>query len=143
MLPDQVQGQGQQQPRCMQVVFSSYLPQQWCYYTVSQQGIQGVAQESDAQRSRQPQVQQSASVAQRQRGGDANSYAQPAHWQQNRGAGQAGNASMQPQRQLHQQGASIPDRSHSVNVNLTPHPHTSGAGRIEAREPPHKQQRHV
>jgi hypothetical protein len=30
----------------MQVVFSSYMPQQWCYYTVSQQGIQGVPSES-------------------------------------------------------------------------------------------------
>lgn len=32
-----------QQPRSMQIVFSSYLPQKYCYYNVGQQGIQGLA----------------------------------------------------------------------------------------------------
>ncbi|CAL8467000.1 g6536 [Coccomyxa elongata] len=45
-VPQQQQQQGAsgeaQQTRCMQVVFSSYLPQKYCYYTVSQQGIQGL-----------------------------------------------------------------------------------------------------
>ncbi len=52
--------QEQVQPRCLQVVFSPHLPQQWCYYTFSQQGIQGVAQEPDLQPQLQGMVQRPA-----------------------------------------------------------------------------------
>lgn len=44
-MPGQRQLSMHPQRRCMQVVFSPYLPQCYSYYVVSQQGIQGVPQD--------------------------------------------------------------------------------------------------